>query len=85
MPDITFDDDELTLEQEQAHREWAKKKCGEWNWNADAAEIAKELIDLDVEPDSRQFEILCEEFNTFFNHPKMDVTEAIEQIMESFA
>lgn len=85
MADVTYDDDEITEDQRRVYTEWAKARCEAWNWNADAAEIAKELIDCDIEPDSVQCSILCEVFNEFFKHPKMDVTEAIEQIMETFA
>lgn len=67
-----------------AHREWAKGLCEKWNWNADVAEIAHELIDLRVHPDSVRFEVLKEVFNDFFNHPKMDCIEAVEKVLETF-
>jgi len=85
MREIDFDDDEITAMEEDQLRQWAHDKCKAWNWNADVAEIAKELIDADVDTDSHQFRILCEVFNEFFKQPKMDVTEAIEQIMETFS
>ena len=77
------DDDHLTAEEETRLRQWAHDKCAAWNWNADVAEIAKELIDLDVDTDSHQFRVLCDVFNKFFKKPQVDVTEAIEQIMET--
>lgn len=82
---VTYDDDEVTAEQREAYAKWAHDCCNRWNWNADVAEIAKELIEADVETDSVQFQILCEVFNKFFQSPKVDVTEAIEQIMETFS
>lgn len=84
MREIDFEDDEITAEEDARLRKWARAKCEAWNWNADVAEIAKELIDDDVDTDSRQFTVLCEVFNEFFQQPKMDVTEAIEQIMGTF-
>lgn len=67
-----------------AHRIWAKGLCEKWNWNADVAEIAHELIDLRVHPDSVRFEVLRDVFNDFFNHPKMDCIEAVEKVLETF-
>lgn len=63
---------------------WAKGLCEKWNWNADAAEIAHELIELRVHPSSERFSVLKDVFNDFYNHPKMDVIEAVEQVMETF-
>jgi len=67
-----------------AYRTWAKGLCEKWNWNADVAEIAHELIELRVHPDSMRFEVLKEVFNDFFNHPKMDCIEAVEKVLETF-
>lgn len=67
-----------------AHRIWAKELCEKWNWNADVAEIAKELIDANVHPDSVRFEVLKDVFNDFFNRPKMDCIEAVEKVLETF-
>jgi hypothetical protein len=85
MREIEMEDDELSLADEMKYQAWARRKCEAWNWNADVAEIAKELIDEGVDTEGHQFRILCEVFNEFFKEPKMDVTEAIEQIMETFA
>jgi hypothetical protein len=85
MQEIDFDDDEITAEEDVRLRQWAHAKCEAWNWNADIAEIAKDLIDEDVDTDSHQFTVLCEVFNEFFKQPRVDVTEAIEQIMETFS
>jgi hypothetical protein len=84
MSEIECDDDELSVADEMKYQAWARRKCEAWNWNADVAEIAKELIDEGVDTDSHQFTVLCEAINEFFKQPKMDVTEAIEQIMETF-
>jgi len=78
-------DDEITAEEDARLRQWARERCEAWNWNADVAEIAKELIDADIDTDSHQFTVLCEVVNEFFQKPKVDVTEAIEQIMETFS
>ena len=86
MREIEMDDDDvLTAEEETRLRQWAHDKCKAWNWNADVAEIAKELIDADVDTDSHQFRVLCDVFNEFFKTPQMAVTEAIEHIMETFS
>lgn len=85
MSEIEYDDDEITAEELSRLRQWAHAKCERWNWNADVAEIAKELIDEGVDPDGHQFQILCEVFNKFFSNPKIDVTEAIEKTMETFS
>ena len=63
---------------------WARALCEKWNWNADIAEIAHELIDLGVHPAGRRFGVLKDVFNEFFKHPKMDCIEAVEQVMETF-
>ena len=80
-----IDPDEITAMEEDQLQIWAHDKCKAWNWNADVAEIAHELIHAGVDTDSHQFRVLCEVFNKFFNNPQMDVTEAIEQSMETFA
>jgi hypothetical protein len=85
MREIDFDEDVLSPEEEQRLRDWAAARCEAWNWNADVAEIAHELIHAGVDTDSHQFRVLCEVFNKFFNNPQMDVTEAIERIMETFS
>lgn len=51
---------------EQSMREWARKRCNQWNWNCNVAEIARELIDADITADSDQFDILAQEFVEFF-------------------
>ena len=67
-----------------AHREWAEGLCEQWNWNADVAEMAHDLIRMRVHPDSVRFAVLKEVFNDFFNHPKMDCIEAVENVLETF-
>ena len=85
MREVQYDDDELTAANEAGLRLWARRKCKAWNWNADVAEIAKELIDEGIDPDSRAFRILCEEFDEFFQQPEMSAAEAIQQILETFS
>lgn len=85
MSEIDYEDDEMTAEEAARLRQWAHARCECWNWNADVAEIAKELIDAGIDTDGHQFAVLCEVFNEFFNQPKMEVTEAIEQIMTTFS
>jgi hypothetical protein len=63
---------------------WALGLCEKWNWNANIAEIARDLIDADVSHDSVRFEVLKEVFNDFYNTPKMDCIEAVEQVLENF-
>ena len=67
-----------------SNKQWAQELCKKWNWNADVAEIAHELIEAGVHPSGVRFAALKEVFNDFFNHPKMDVIEAVEQVMETF-
>lgn len=65
-------------------RAWARSLCEQWNWNADIAEIAQELIRQRVHPSGDRFAVLKEEFQQFFKQPKMDCIEAVEQVMETF-
>ena len=67
-----------------SHNQWAQGLCEKWNWNADVAEIAHELIEARVHPSGVRFAALKDVFNDFFNHPEMDVIEAVEQVMETF-
>lgn len=69
-------------------REWAKTKCLAWNWNCNLAEIAKELMDEDIETDSDEFRILGEEFVKFFRTSDAYASkhwEIVEQIIETFS
>jgi hypothetical protein len=69
-------------------RKWAKQRCEAWNWNANIAEIAHELIGLDMESDSDEFAIVGEEFVKFFGqHDKNAKTywEIVGQIIEQFS
>ena len=68
----------------ESNKEWARGLCEKWNWDVDVAEIAHELIEARVHPGSVRFAAMKEVFNDFFHHPKMDVIEAVEQVMETF-
>jgi hypothetical protein len=58
---------------------WAIELCKAWNWNADFLWIAHELRDTyAVKPDSREFDVVTEEFNKFFDNPTMPVIEAVK-------
>jgi hypothetical protein len=86
--DDDLDDDKMTAEEEAKVREKAAQRCGQWNWNANVPEIAKELMDEDMDPDSREFEIYGEEFVKFFStgEPRAeDFWGICKQIMETFA
>lgn len=74
----------MTKTNATSDRAWARNLCEQWNWNADIAEIAQELIRQRVHPDSDRFAVLKEEFQRFFKQPKMDCIEAVEQVMETF-
>ena len=71
-------------------RAWALAKCKAWNWNANVAEIARELIEEEIEVGSGPFVTLGEEFVKFFgsNYGATDQAqtewEIIGQIMEEF-
>lgn len=69
-------------------REWAKRKCESWNWNCNIAEIAKELMDEDIDIESDEFTICGEEFVKFFGKtdPRAeDFWEVCKQIIETFS
>ena len=83
-----LDDDEMTAEEELKVREKAVERCTQWNWNANVPEIAKELMDESMDPDSREFEIYGEEFVKFYGQHESraeDFWEIVKQIMETFA
>lgn len=78
----------MQLKNESEAREWAKAKCERWNWNVNVAEIARELIDEEVEFDSGPFITLGEEFVKFFGASDPNAKtywEIVGQIMEEFA
>jgi hypothetical protein len=65
-------------------QEWASERCKAWNWNCNVAEIAKELIDADVQTESLRFRALEQEFVEFFpSNGERDI-ETIRHIMEVF-
>ncbi len=83
-----LDDDEMTEAEQAKVREKAAKRCEQWNWNANVPEIAKELMDEEMDPDSREFEIYGEEFVKFFgkSEPRAeDFWGICKQILETFA
>jgi hypothetical protein len=63
-------------------RQWAVNLCNEWNWNAGLPDIVRELQQQEIKSDSRQFQVLSEEFNKFFGNPKLTVIEAVRNILE---
>lgn len=67
-------------------RTWANARVKEWNWNANRAEIAKELIDADLEPDTPEWETVKAVFLKFFNRTDAAMADwgAIESIVEVF-
>lgn len=67
-----------------ADKQWAHGLCEKWNWNADIAEIAQELIDLRAHPNGQRFAALKEVFQEFYKQPKMDVIEAVERLLVTF-
>lgn len=67
-----------------ADKEWAEGLCKNWNWNANVAEIAKEIIDMGITPDGYQWGVLRRAFLNFFpDHGERD-WETISQIIEVF-
>lgn len=69
-----------------ADKEWAEGLCKNWNWNANPAEIAKELIDMSVTPDhnSYRWEVVRRAFLKFFPDNGERDWETISQIVEVF-
>jgi len=64
-------------------KKWAINLCDQWNWNAGIMEIAQELQEQNITPDSLEFEALATEaFNKFFKKPEMPIIEAIRNILE---
>ena len=63
-------------------KKWAINLCDQWNWNAGIMEIAQELQEQNITPDSLEFEALTKEFNKFFKKPEMPIIEAIRNILE---
>jgi len=48
---------------------WARERCREWNWNANAAEIARELIDAGIKPDTDDMNNVRRAFLDYFSKP----------------
>ena len=67
-------------------RKWANARVKEWNWNASRAEIAKELIDEDIVPDTPEWETVKAIFLKFFSRTDEANKDwgAIESIVEVF-
>jgi hypothetical protein len=65
-------------------QEWALDRCKAWNWNCNVAEIAKELIDADIDVDGARFRALEKEFVKFFPTDGEQQIETIRDIMETF-
>jgi hypothetical protein len=63
-------------------RKWAKDLCDQWNWNAGTMDIVEQLQAEGIRSDSREFEILTEEFNKFFKNPMVAHIEVIKEILE---
>jgi hypothetical protein len=67
-------------------------RCENWNWNLSLAEVAKELIEDGVKPDSQEFKDFSEAYNEYFadsegcgqKGPIIYQTEAIQNILETF-
>jgi hypothetical protein len=83
----------MTEEQKQTLVQWARERCEAWNWNCNPAEIAKELIDTDIDVDGTLFDVsvdgdafavLQDEFIKFFPDSGENDIETIRQIIEVF-
>jgi hypothetical protein len=71
------------------------KRCDNWSWNLNLAEIAKELIDEGVKNNTPEFKALEKVFNKYFGGkggigvdkdgiPTTPTMEAIGYILENF-
>lgn len=70
---------------EVGSKEWAEACVKEWNWNCNPAEIAKELIDADIESGSPELQRVRTAFLDFFPHARAAAWwEFIEQAVEVF-
>lgn len=56
----------ITVSEVVTRRKEARERCERWNWNANLAEIARELINADVDPDDIAGELQREELLAFF-------------------
>jgi hypothetical protein len=67
-------------------RTWANARVKEWNWNASRAEVAKELIDAEIQPDTPEWEVTKAVFLKFFDRTETAQKdwEEIERIVEVF-
>ena len=76
----------MAKETQKEIRKWAKSRCEAWNWNANVAEIAHELIEEGIESDSDRFDVLGEEFVKFFDSDPNAKShwEIVGQIIETF-
>ena len=76
----------MAVRTEDEVRRWAMQKLKAWNWNANVAEIARELINEDVRPEDGSFAILGREFVKFFggSDEAKHHWEIIGQIVEEF-
>jgi hypothetical protein len=66
--------------------EWAIAQCKRWNWNVNAAEIAKELIDADIEHGSKELQNVKRAYMKFFAQgaDEDQAWKFIEQAVEVF-
>ena len=67
-----------------ADKEWAEKLCKGWNWNANPAEIARELIEMGITLDGYQWGVLQKAFLKFFPDNGEQDWETIRQCVEVF-
>lgn len=75
----------MTMQYTVGTKEWAESRVKEWNWNYNPAEIAKELIDEDIESGSPELQRVKRAFLDFFPHARAaSWWEFIEQAVEVF-
>ena len=59
--------------------------CERWSWNASPAEIAKELIDQDMNEDDEDWEALEAVFKKYFKDTGEQSWDVIEDIVRTFS
>jgi len=60
------EDYEVSLTEVLAAREKAQERVQRWDWNYNLPQIARELIDEEIEPDSWEGEVILQEMLDYF-------------------
>jgi hypothetical protein len=64
-------------------KKYFQSRCDNWNLNASLMDIAENLKEEGIRSDSREYKVFAEEFNKFFDQPKVPIVDAIREILQS--